>query len=88
MTITNGDHFWDKSQHEPLIVAIVLPFAYVETYRGPWIAHGLKKPEALRTELEADFNIAGGRNPLQFPNTNGGLCRMWQDPHQRLSNAP
>ena len=30
MTIAAGDHFWEKSQHEPLILTIILPFAYVE----------------------------------------------------------
>ena len=75
-TITAGDHFWEKSQHEPLIIAIVLPFAYVENYREPWIARGLEKPEALREELEAGFKIAAGRNPKQFSDMDGELCRM------------
>ena len=44
MIITAGDHFWDRSQHEPLILTMVLPSAHVKTYRGPWVAHGLKKP--------------------------------------------
>ena len=35
MTITAGDRFWEKSQHKPLILAIILPFANVEKYRGP-----------------------------------------------------
>ena len=35
MTITAGDHFWGKSQHEPLILAIILPLAYIENYRAP-----------------------------------------------------
>ena len=30
MTITAIDHFWGKSQHEPLILAIILPRVYVE----------------------------------------------------------
>ena len=30
MIIPARDHFWDKSQHEPLILAIVLPFAYIQ----------------------------------------------------------
>ena len=83
MTITVGDHFWDKPQHKPPILTIVLPFGYIETYRGSWIAHGLEKLEPLRTELKAGFNIAGVRDPAQFSNTDGELCRMWQDPEGR-----
>ena len=67
MTITAGDHFSEKTQHKPLILAIVLPFAYVKTHRGPWIAHGLEKPKTLREKFEAGFKITGGRNPTQFP---------------------
>ena len=59
MTITARDHFWDKSQHKPLVLAIVLPFAYVEKYRGTWVARGLEEPESLRKELEAGRNITG-----------------------------
>ena len=76
MIITAGDHFWEKSQHKSLILAIVLPFAYVGNYRGPWIVRGLEKPEALRTELEAGFKMAAGRYPAQFLNMDGELCRM------------
>ena len=83
MTITIGDHFWDKLPHKHLILAIVLPFAYVENYRPPWIACRLEKPDALWTELEAGFKIAGDRDPVQFPKTDGKLCGMWQDPEGR-----
>ena len=83
MTITAGGHFWDKSQHEPLILAIVLPLVYVETYRAPWTARGLEKSEALWTEHKAGFKIAGGRDPTQYPNMDRKLCRMWQDPEGR-----
>ena len=80
MTITATDHFWDKSQHEPLILAIVLPFAYDKTHRGPWITRGLEKPESLREEFEASSKIAGGRNPSQFYHMDGELCGMWNNP--------
>ena len=47
MTITAGDHFWEKSQHEPLILDIALTFTCVKKYRGPWVACGLEEPESL-----------------------------------------
>ena len=63
MNIAAGDYFWDKFQHKPLMLIIVLPFAYVETHRGSWIAQGFEKSKTLREEFEAGFKIAGGRNP-------------------------
>ena len=83
MTITVRDHSWEKSQHEPLILAIVLHFAHVENYSGPWIACGLEKPGTLWKEFEACFTIAGDRNPIQCPCMDGKLCRTWEDSEGR-----
>ena len=83
MTITTGDHFWDKSQHKLLILAIILPFAHVENYRGRWIARGLEKTKSLWKELEAGFKITVGRNPKEFPRIDRKLCGMWKDPDVR-----
>ena len=83
MTITVRDHFWEKHQHKPLILAIVLPFAYVENYSRPWIARGLEKSETFWKEFKAGFKITGSRNPIQFPHMDGKLCIMWGDPEGR-----
>ena len=83
MTITTGDHFWDKSQHASLILAIVLPFTCVKTYRGPWVARGLKKSETLLKDLKAGFKITGGRNPTEFPHMDRKLRGMWINPEGR-----
>ena len=65
-TVDTRDNFWYKSQHEPIILAIVLPFAYVENYMRTWVAHGLGKPVPINKELEPGFKIAGGRDPRIF----------------------
>ena len=83
ITIATRDHLWDKSQHKPLILAIVLPFAYVKTYSGPWIARGLGKPEYHKKELEPGFKITGGRDPREFPDMDGTLCCLWKVPEGR-----
>ena len=79
MTIVTGDHIWYRSQHEPLILTIVLPFAYVENYRGPWIARGLETPESLKKELEPGFKIACGQDPNRIPDMDRTLCYLWKD---------
>ena len=83
ITITTGDHFWDKSQHEPLIFIIVSSLAYVKKYRGPWFARRLEEPESLQKELKAGFKIAGARKPKEFTHMDGKLRRMWEDPEGR-----
>ena len=85
-TIITRNHFWERSQHGPLILAIVLPFAYVKTYRGPWVAHGLEKSESLRKELEAGFKIDEGRNPTKFPHMGRMLCGMRKNTEGRSRN--
>ena len=55
------DHSWDKSQHQPLILTIILPFVYVENYREPWIARGLEKPEVFgRNSRPVSRSLLGG----------------------------
>ena len=81
--ITAGDHFWDKSKHKPQILAIILPFAFVENYRGPWTVHRLEKPESLQRELVSGFKITVSQDRKEFPHIYGELCRMWQDPEGR-----
>ena len=49
-----GACFWPKSMHEPLYVAIVLPLAYAEQHRGPWVLHG------SRTSLELSQSLVSG----------------------------
>lgn len=78
-----GNHFWGSSQHEPLIVAIVLPIAHVSNYRGPWIAKGTPEAEKLTTELDAGFKYAFNRKHPGLSELDGALCGLWEDPEGR-----
>ena len=83
-TVATGDrHFWETSQHEPLIVAIVLPLSYCENYRGPWVARGT--PESLRAqhELEAGFKLGTKRDSGESHVVEGVLREVWSDQTRR-----
>ena len=72
-----------RPQHEPLIIAVVLPLSHTPSYRGPWLARGSAQACKLACELDAGFKHA--RNPdhkglLELGRSLGGL---WQDPAGR-----
>ena len=78
-------HFWATNQHEPLIVAIVFPFAYVDRYQGPWVARGLDDVRHFGEELRQGFLFASGksRRPDQLSVMDGELRRVWETPVRR-----
>ena len=39
-TVQVGEHFWDASQHKPLIIDLVLPLLHAPNYRGPCMEAG------------------------------------------------
>jgi hypothetical protein len=54
-TVSCGASFWPHSMHEPLIVMIVLPFAHVPRYHGPWTVGGSFTGIGVVQRLEAGF---------------------------------
>ena len=66
-TVTPGEHFWGKPQHEPLIGAVFLPLAHVNDYRGPWLVKGSDEAQSLTRELSAGFKYSRDRRPYQSP---------------------
>jgi len=78
-------HFWATNQHEPLIVAFVFPFAYVDGYRGPWVAKGLDDVRNFGEELRQGFLFASGkaRKPGQLSLMDSELRRVWETPVRR-----
>ena len=92
-TIAVGDHFWSRDQHEPLILAVVLPLAHVADHRGPWLARGTDEAERFSTELTFGFKLAkapGKLGPEDVPerlhDVGGELWEMWKDPVARGRN--
>lgn len=82
-SVAPGKHFWQKCQYEPLTIAIVLPLAYVENYRGPWTARGTPAMECCQHELESGFKLAAGRDPRELPKLASSVHALWKDPEGR-----
>ena len=85
-TVQVGDHFWDTTQHEPLIVALVLPLCHVANYRGPWLAGGTPKARKLVRELDLGFKYNKNPRHTGLPELDGALCSMWKDAARRSGN--
>jgi hypothetical protein len=49
ITLDTGNPSWPAQMHEPLLILIVLPFAYVPGYRGPWVAKGTWEASGLES---------------------------------------
>ena len=63
-TVAEGNSFWPKYMHEPLIVLVVLPLFFVTHYREPWVLRGSALSKKYKAELDAGFKISA-RNGLQ-----------------------
>ena len=51
MTITSGDHFWGKSQHKPLILAIILHLLMLKIIKDPGLHVDWISPNLFRGNL-------------------------------------
>lgn len=78
-----GNHFWEKSQHEPLIIALVFPYAYVHSYRGPWVVGETDMFDAVTSELHEGFKFAQKDGTGEFPKLARGVRDLWKDPEGR-----
>ena len=56
-TVQVGKHFWESPQHEPLIVALILPLSHVDKYMGPWLSAGTSQARNLVCELDLNFKF-------------------------------
>ena len=82
-TLEVGDHFWSRRQHEPLIVAVVLPFAHRTRYFGPWVARYTPEAKKVARELENGFKWCKNHRHRGLHDMGGSLCEMWKDPEGR-----
>ena len=82
-TLEVGDHFWSRRQHEPLIVAVVLPTAHRNRYYGPWVARETAEVRDLAKELENGFKWAKCDRHPGLHDMGGALCKLWEDPAAR-----
>ena len=82
-TVESGVHFWGTSQHEPLIVAIVLPFSYTPNYSGPWVARTTPETRDWARELTSGFKSKRTPNLDSFLQLDRAVREMWKDPEGR-----
>ena len=78
LTVTLGEKFWGKPQHEPLIVTVVIPLSHVNDYRGPWLVKGYDEAQSLTRELSTGFKYSRDRRPQGPFDVEGPLCGLWQ----------
>ncbi|EJK54398.1 hypothetical protein THAOC_25978, partial [Thalassiosira oceanica] len=86
-TVTTGNHFWARaqhSQHESLLIAVVLPLCHSPAHRGPWVLRGSEGAVDLARELERGFRLHSGRlSREQLSNMDPSVQEMWKDPERR-----
>ncbi|KAL7533011.1 hypothetical protein ACHAXR_004993 [Thalassiosira sp. AJA248-18] len=85
-TVTVGEHFWSKDQHEPLIIAVVLPrsLTYLTTKdRGLRVARGTHQSTANAQELERGFKLGTKGDPGGLHAVDGVLRTVWESKEGR-----
>ena len=81
-TVGTGDHFWNKLQHEPLMLAIIF-ILHMEKHTGGPELPCIGEPESLKKELKSGFKFAGGRDPSKLSDLDRTLRSLWNDPEGR-----
>lgn len=82
-TVESGVKFWGTSQHEPLIVAVVLPLSYTPNYSGPWVARTTPETRDWARELTSGFKSRRTPNLDSFLQLDRAVREMWKDPEGR-----
>ena len=78
-----GELFWSKEQHEPLIIAIVLPLTHVPNHRGPWVAKGTDKSQQVQLKLTKGFKLGTKHDTGGLYVVDGVLRPVWKDKERR-----
>ena len=83
-TVTTGNHFWARAQHESLLIAVVLPLCHSPAHRGPWVLRGSETAVNLARDLERGFRLHSGRlSREQLSDMDPTVQEMWKDPERR-----
>jgi hypothetical protein len=86
--LDTGNPSWPSHMHEPLLILIVLPFAYVPDYRGPWLAKGTREATQLESNASRvsriwrDTRYAG----KQLYDLEGQLSGLWKNSEEWLGS--
>ena len=83
-TVQTGNHFWARTQHEALLIAVVLPLCHSPTHRGPWVLRGSETTVNLARELERGFRLSAGKlSREQLSDMDPAVQEMWKSPERR-----
>jgi hypothetical protein len=82
-TVPVGVPFWEKHQHEPLIVCLLLPVVKRRNWRGPWIVRGSSFASTAEDELRRTFELSVGKKPKQRDELGGELRPVLENPPER-----
>ena len=74
-----GTPMWPTGNHEPLIIAVLLPIITHRDWRGPWIFQGSDLCRNTMAELGWGFRTATGRRSERGTDMGGELWKVWED---------
>ncbi len=77
-----GAPFWPSSMHEPLTVIIVLPLAYVQNYRGPWIVKHTASAGEFNRRMDFEFGKPRERGRKEFLDLEEPMPSLWEDDYR------
>jgi hypothetical protein len=88
ITLDTGNPSWPSNMHEPLLIFIVLPFAYVPGYRGPWVAKGAREATGLESSTARVSRIWRNRKyeGEQLHDVEGELQGMWNSSEEWIGS--
>lgn len=83
-TVQCDSSFWPAEMHEPLVVLIVFPLTFVDSYKGPWLVKGGAQATHTENTLDRGFKLwkAGRDDPSKLHELEGYLPSMWEGPEE------
>jgi hypothetical protein len=88
LTLDTGNPSWPSHMHEPLLILIVLPFAYVPDYRGPWLAKGTGEATQLESNASRVSRIWRDKQYAgkQLYDLEGQLPGVWESSEEWIGS--
>jgi hypothetical protein len=79
VTLNTNHPFWNSTQHEPLLLCIVLPCSPTNNYFGPWVAKGAPGFSTLESYLQQGLRLWARDRSQELPNLEGHLQGLWSN---------
>eukprot|EP00956_Cyclotella_meneghiniana_P007532 scaffold10178_cov23-Cyclotella_meneghiniana.AAC.4 len=83
-TVQCDPDFWPAAMHEPLVVLIVFPLTFVDSYKGPWLVKGSEQASHTEGTLDRGFKLwkEGRNDPNKLYELEGYMQGMWKGPEE------